>query len=50
MTQTVINEFGCTDIAEVDVAVSGSTFYAPNAFTPDGDGLNDVWIPNCQLE
>ena len=45
MTQTVINEFGCTDIAEADVAVSGSTFYAPNAFTPDGDGLNDVWIP-----
>ncbi|MEC8663353.1 MAG: PKD domain-containing protein [Bacteroidota bacterium] len=45
VTQTVINEFGCTDIAEADVAVSGSTFYAPNAFTPDGDGLNDVWIP-----
>ena len=30
MTQTVIIEFD-NDIAEVDVAVSGSTFYAPNA-------------------
>ena len=45
MTQTVINEFGCIDIGEADVTVSGSTFYAPNAFTPDGDGLNDVWMP-----
>ena len=45
VTQTVVNEYGCTDMDEADVTVSGSTFYAPNAFTPDGDGLNDVWIP-----
>jgi gliding motility-associated-like protein len=45
ITQTVVNEFGCTNSAEGQVSVSGSVFYAPTAFTPDGDGLNDVWLP-----
>ena len=45
ITQTVVNEFGCTNTAEGQVSVSGSVFYAPTAFTPDGDGLNDVWLP-----
>jgi len=46
VTQTVYNEYGCTDVDEAEVAVSGSAFYAPNAFTPDGDGLNEVWLPS----
>ena len=45
VTQTVVNEFGCANTAEGQVSVSGSVFYAPSAFTPDGDGLNDVWLP-----
>ncbi|MEC8401545.1 MAG: PKD domain-containing protein [Bacteroidota bacterium] len=45
INQTVVNEFGCTNTAEGQVSVSGSVFYAPTAFTPDGDGLNDVWLP-----
>ena len=45
ITQTVVNEFGCSNTAEGQVSVSGSVFYAPTAFTPDGDGLNDVWLP-----
>jgi gliding motility-associated-like protein len=24
--------------------------YAPNAFTPDGDGINDTWRPVCEAE
>lgn len=43
--QTVTNEFGCTDTATGEVLVEGTLFYAPNAFTPDGDGVNDVWKP-----
>ena len=26
-------------------SVNGTIFHAPSAFTPDQDGLNDVWLP-----
>ena len=45
VVQTVVNEAGCSNTAVGQVAVSGTVFYAPNAFTPDQDGLNDVWLP-----
>ncbi|HHZ81328.1 MAG TPA: PKD domain-containing protein [Flavobacteriales bacterium] len=45
ITLTVINEVGCTNTASGEVSISGSVFYAPNTFTPDGDGINDVWLP-----
>lgn len=45
LTQTVENEFGCRARATGEVSVEGTLFYAPNAFTPDNDGINDYWIP-----
>jgi len=45
VTQTVINAAGCSSTAMGEVAVSGNVFYAPNSFTPNNDGVNDVWLP-----
>lgn len=44
---TVYNEIGCAGFDTVFVKVydNGPTYYVPNAFSPDGDGLNDIFRP-----
>jgi large repetitive protein len=49
VTQYVFNQFGCTDTFKIDVSfIDGIVI--PNVFTPNGDGINDVWyIPNSGM-
>ncbi len=43
--QTVMNEHGCKDEAFGEIFISDHLIYVPTAFTPDGDGLNDIFKP-----
>jgi gliding motility-associated-like protein len=44
--QVVTNSLGCTDTAYVEVIIHPEyLFWVPNAFTPNGNGVNDVFKP-----
>jgi gliding motility-associated-like protein len=46
VTLIVTNADGCSDTTEQTIIINGIfTLYVPNAFTPDGDQINDVFYP-----
>lgn len=42
-----MNEFGCTDSNTIDVNALSYSLFTPTAFSPNGDGDNDTYIPTC---
>lgn len=40
---SAINANGCSDYAQVSIRTGGFAFYAPTAFSPDGNGHNDLF-------
>jgi gliding motility-associated-like protein len=46
-TVRVENSLGCSasDTIQLDVLCQADNVFLPNTFTPNGDGMNDVWYP-----
>ncbi|MBX7051080.1 MAG: gliding motility-associated C-terminal domain-containing protein [Flavobacteriales bacterium] len=43
---SAVNQFGCADtLCQIIVIESILEVFVPNTFTPDGDGINDVFLP-----
>ena len=47
ITLTVTNDVGCTKTASKTIPVDP---FIPNVFTPNGDGINDLFMPSVALQ
>lgn len=49
-TLTVINQYGCSISMDRKYQLDKFNLLAPTAFTPDGDGINETFIPKALSE
>lgn len=47
VTLTAVNEYGCVNDSTQMIDVD---FFVPNVFTPNEDGVNDIFMPDVKLE
>lgn len=47
---TVTNSFGCSTTMDQEFTTEKFNLLAPTAFTPDGDGINETFIPKALSE
>lgn len=45
---TATSGMGCTDTASVRIFIGDHLFFAPTAFTPNSDDMNEVWKPSVK--
>lgn len=45
ITQVVTDANGCSSAVTGEVIINGYSIFVPNSFTPDNDGVNDIWMP-----
>ena len=48
ITLIAVSGLGCADSTTRTVFVGDHFFYAPSAFSPDGDGVNETWQPQVK--